>query len=91
MKAGLRGERGLRLDPRRKGIVRELARTWNELVKTREQTTDEIIRVATVIGREGRLTERAELKGVEGTWRASLDAVNSVIDDLSRPRSTSHA
>ena len=38
-----------------------------------------------MIGREGRLTDRATVKSVAGTWRTSLDAVNAMIDDLSRP------
>src|SRR5258707_6873951 len=31
------------------------------------------------------LTDRAELKKAQGTWRASLAAVNAMVDDLSRP------
>ena len=73
------------LDTRRRGIVGQLNKAFNDLAQTRERTTDEIVRVATVIGREGRLTDRAEVKKAEGTWRASLDAVNAMIDDLSRP------
>src|SRR5207253_2476326 len=38
-----------------------------------------------VIGREGRMTERAELKGVKGSWADSVDSVNSMIEDLVRP------
>ncbi|HEY3183001.1 MAG TPA: HAMP domain-containing protein, partial [Gaiellaceae bacterium] len=85
LRGGVRGERGLRLDTRKKGIVGELHKAFNELSQTRERTTDEIVRVANTIGREGKLTERAEIKGAEGSWRASLDAVNSMIEDLSRP------
>ena len=82
---GIRGEKGLRLDGRKRGLVGQLNRAFNELAQTRERTTDEIVRVATVIGREGRLTDRAAVKSVGGTWRTSLDAVNAMIDDLSRP------
>src|SRR5215208_3277813 len=85
LRGGVRGERGLRLDTRKKGIVGDLHKAFNELTQTREKTTDEIVRLANTIGREGKLTERAAIKGAEGSWRASLDAVNSMIDDLSRP------
>jgi HAMP domain-containing protein/CheY-like chemotaxis protein/signal transduction histidine kinase len=85
LRGGVRGERALRLETRKKGIVGELHKAFNELARTREKTTDEIVRVANTIGREGKLTERAEIKAARGTWRASLDAVNSMIDDLSRP------
>ena len=85
LRAGARGESGVRLDPRKRGIVGQLNKAFNELAGTRERTTDEIVRVATSIGREGRLTDRAELKKAQGTWRASLAAVNAMVDDLSRP------
>jgi HAMP domain-containing protein/CheY-like chemotaxis protein len=79
------GDRGLRLQSRGSGIAGRLARAFNELAQTREQTTDELVRVATVIGREGRLTERAEVRGADGTWEEQLDAVNTIIEDLARP------
>ncbi|MDX6477257.1 MAG: hypothetical protein QOH95_2768 [Gaiellaceae bacterium] len=85
LRAGARGEAGIRLDARKRGIVGKLNKSFNELAQTRERTTDEIVRVATAIGREGRLTDRAEIKKAQGTWRASLAAVNTMIDDLSRP------
>jgi HAMP domain-containing protein/CheY-like chemotaxis protein/signal transduction histidine kinase len=83
--AAKRGERGTRLPARGKGMAGRLARAFNELGQTREQTTDELVRVAAVIGREGRLTERAEVRGADGTWREQLDAVNTMIEDLVRP------
>jgi len=83
--ASARGEREVRLPARGKGAVAALARAFNLLAQTREQTTDELVRVATVIGREGRLTERAEVRGAAGTWKEQVDAVNTMIEDLVRP------
>jgi HAMP domain-containing protein len=85
LRGASRGERGLRVDARRKGIVGELAKAFNDLAQTRERTTDEIVRVATVIGREGRLTERVQLGRAQGTWKEQLDSVNTMIEDLVRP------
>ncbi len=51
----------------------------------REQTTKELLRVGRIVGREGRLTERASVPGAQGTWAASIDAVNGMVDDLVRP------
>src|ERR671917_692432 len=47
----------------------------------------EMGRVARVVGREGRMTERATLGNVEGGWAEGIDAVNSLVDDLIRPSS----
>jgi signal transduction histidine kinase/HAMP domain-containing protein/CheY-like chemotaxis protein len=80
-----RGETGVRLDARKRGPVGALAKAFNDLAVMREKTTDEIVRVATAIGSEGRLTDRAETRGTHGVWNASLSAVNGMIDDLSRP------
>src|SRR5262249_21124717 len=80
-----RGDRGVRVSARGRGMTARLARAFNELAQTREGTTDELVRVATVIGREGRLTERAEVRGAEGVWKEQVDSVNAMIEDLVRP------
>ena len=45
----------------------------------------ELVRVAEIIGREGRMTERARLHGAGGAWSTAVDSVNGLIDDLVRP------
>src|SRR6266542_304020 len=45
----------------------------------------ELARVAKVVGQEGRMTVRVQLGNPTGTWATSVDAVNSLIDDLARP------
>ena len=85
LRAAANGDHGVRLDTRKRGVVGQLNKAFNDLTTSREKTTDEIVRVATVIGREGRLTDRAETKAVKGHWRTTLSAVNSMIEDLSRP------
>jgi HAMP domain-containing protein len=85
LRASARGEVGVRLDTRKRGVVGQLGKAFNNLAQTRERTTDEMVRVATVIGREGRLTDRADTRGAKGTWKVSLESVNMMIDDLSRP------
>jgi CheY-like chemotaxis protein/HAMP domain-containing protein len=87
LQAAARGERGLRVPAAGRGMGAKLARAFNELADTRERTTDELVRVATVIGREGRLTARAELRRAGGMWKEQLDSVNQMIEDLVRPTS----
>ena len=85
LKANKDGVQGVRLSTRKAGIVGELGRAFNELAETRERTTKELVRVSNVVGREGRLTTRAKVQGVSGFWADTLEALNSLIDDLSRP------
>jgi len=65
--------------------VGELAKAFNELADMREKTTKELVRVSNVVGREGKLSERAQLRNAQGSWAMSIDAINSLIDDLVRP------
>ena len=45
----------------------------------------EVVRIAQIIGREGRMTERARLDSVGGGWSTSIESINGLIDDLVRP------
>ena len=63
----------------------DVARAFNQLADRREELSTELRRVSRVIGREGRMTERAQVRGAKGTWAASVDAVNGMIEDLVRP------
>jgi CheY-like chemotaxis protein/signal transduction histidine kinase/HAMP domain-containing protein len=85
LRAARNGESGVRLASRKSGIAGELARAFNELAETREATTQELVRLAKAVGRDGRITERASGAGLSGTWAATVDAVNGIIEDLARP------
>jgi HAMP domain-containing protein/CheY-like chemotaxis protein/signal transduction histidine kinase len=41
--------------------------------------------VSRVVGREGHLTQRADVPGVVGGWSTIISSVNTLIDDLVRP------
>jgi HAMP domain-containing protein/CheY-like chemotaxis protein/GAF domain-containing protein len=79
------GETGVRLPAQKSGVMGDLAKAFNGLAERREALTTELGRVSKVIGREGRMIERAQLKGAKGSWAESVDSVNSMIDDLVRP------
>ncbi|HWG57190.1 MAG TPA: HAMP domain-containing protein, partial [Gaiellaceae bacterium] len=85
LRAARAGDAGVRLRGSKAGIVGELYTAFNELAERREETTAEIIRVARAVGRDGRLDVRADVPGATGTWAASLDAINEMVDDLVRP------
>ena len=67
------GEDGVRLSARKSGVMGDVAKAFNQLAENREGLAGELNRVARVIGREGRMTERAHLKGAKGSWRESAD------------------
>src|ERR671937_1262079 len=74
-----------RLPARRKGVVGELEAAYNQLVERNAQLTAELVRLGRVVGREGRMTERARTAGAHGGWETALSSVNGLVDDLVRP------
>jgi HAMP domain-containing protein/signal transduction histidine kinase/CheY-like chemotaxis protein len=83
--AARHGDFSRRLSTRRRDMVGDLARAYNELVEQNARMTKELSRVGRVIGREGRMAERASLPGSGGDWESSIDSINDLVDDLVRP------
>ncbi|HEX8743791.1 MAG TPA: HAMP domain-containing protein, partial [Thermoleophilaceae bacterium] len=83
--AARHGDFSQRLSTRRRDIVGDLARAYNELVEQNARMSKELGRVGRVIGREGRMAERASLPGSGGDWERSIDSINALVDDLVRP------
>ena len=63
----------------------QIGAAFNDLVEMNARSTKELGRVARLVGREGRMTERFSLPEARGAWREKADSVNELIDDLSRP------
>ncbi len=79
------GDFSVRLTPRGNGTQAEVAHLFNGLLERDDQLAAELLRVGKIIGREGRMTERAALPGAGGAWQTSIDSLNALIDDLVRP------
>jgi hypothetical protein len=45
----------------------------------------ELERVGTVVGKDGKIEQRASLGNVDGAWSTSIDSVNTLITDLIQP------
>src|SRR5258706_8410951 len=85
LQAARDGQFHVRLPARGKGLAGDLNRAFNELADGRESLTKEVARVGRVIGREGRMTERAPAAGPAGQWSETINSLNTLIDDLVRP------
>ncbi|WP_237586759.1 HAMP domain-containing protein [Pontibacter russatus] len=68
-----------------KGEVAELADTINSMVVDLNRLAGEVSRVARVAGVEGKLTERATLQGVGGSWKELVDTVNDLLESIVTP------
>jgi hypothetical protein len=78
--AAKKGDFSVRLSLRRKGLMREIAANFNEMVEMNGQMVKEFTRIRRVIGREGRMQERAQVSGASGGWNEKLEAVYDLID-----------
>ena len=65
----------------------EIAREFNEVVSLNRQLARELDRISQVVGKEGRIAQRATLGPVTGAWQDSIDSVNTLINDLVHPTS----
>ncbi|MEA2592732.1 MAG: hypothetical protein QOD62_2563, partial [Actinomycetota bacterium] len=79
------GNPAVRMSTNHEGVAGEVAAALNELVELNAGLTGELQRVARVVGRDGRMTERVRIGAVGGAWTVAVDAVNSLVDDLVRP------
>src|SRR5262249_2309797 len=68
------------------GLARHIADAFNDLLSRNASLARELARVERVVGREGRLSERAAMgHGAQGGWATSVEAINGLIGDLVRP------
>jgi HAMP domain-containing protein/CheY-like chemotaxis protein/signal transduction histidine kinase len=67
------------------GLAGKIADTLNEIIEINEQMAEGITVVSRVVGRDGRLTQRASVPTVSGGWATIVKSVNTLIDDLVRP------
>ena len=85
LRAARQGEFSNRLPALPAGVLSEIHAAFNDMISLNEAMADEMIRIARIVGREGRMTERATLPGAIGSWAASKDSLNALIEDLARP------
>ncbi|MDP9120070.1 MAG: HAMP domain-containing protein [Acidobacteriota bacterium] len=80
-----RGDFGVRLPEHWTGMEGKIADTFNEVVELNQRMANELARLSRMVGKEGKISQRASLGDVRGAWAASVESVNSLIDDLVHP------
>ncbi|HUF56728.1 MAG TPA: HAMP domain-containing protein, partial [Thermohalobaculum sp.] len=69
------------------GVEGKIADTFNEVIEQNQRMALELERIRQVVGREGRIFERASIGDVGGSWAAAVGSVNALIGDLVHPTS----
>ncbi|GAX40976.1 two-component hybrid sensor and regulator [Tolypothrix sp. NIES-4075] len=67
------------------GIGGKIADTLNDIIDMNERMAAELERVSNVVGKEGKINERATLGNAKGSWKAAVESVNTLVTDLVQP------
>jgi HAMP domain-containing protein/CheY-like chemotaxis protein/signal transduction histidine kinase len=80
-----KGDFSVRMPSDWTGVSGKIADTLNDIIETKQKMVETVTEVSRVVGREGHLTQRADVPGVVGGWSTIISSVNTLIDDLVRP------
>jgi methyl-accepting chemotaxis protein len=69
------------------GVFGKVADAFNDVVAENVRMSHELARLSRVVGKEGKLKERAYVPNASGFWRDSAESINSLIADLVHPTS----
>lgn len=67
------------------GIAGKIADALNDIFERNSQLAQELERIRMVVGKRGKLNQRASLGEAKGQWTGLMDSINALIDDLVRP------
>ena len=79
------GKFSVRLPVRGTGMEAALALAFNEVAAIKQHMLREVKRTSRLVGREGRVGERAILEEARGGWLEQVEAYNELIEDLTAP------
>ena len=82
-----RGDFSARLPEDWIGIPGKIADTFNTVIETNQRMAHELERIGRVVGKEGRITQRASIGEVTNSWADAIGSINNLIGDLVQPTS----
>src|SRR5262249_43278082 len=85
LRAIKKGDFTARLPANQDGVGGAIGEGFNDIVELLQNTTQEFARIGTVVGKEGRIKQRASLGPVVGSWSAWMESINTLIADLVQP------
>jgi HAMP domain-containing protein/CheY-like chemotaxis protein/signal transduction histidine kinase len=82
-----RGDFSVRLPDDWTGLAGKVADTFNDVIGMNQRLARELDRIGQVVGKEGRISQRASLGDVGECWAEAIGSVNGLIGDLVHPTS----
>src|SRR5580658_3710877 len=80
-----RGNFSIRMPVDEIGIDGKIADALNDILELNEKMVNEFARISRAVGKDGKITQRASIGSVTGSWAESVESVNSLIGDLVQP------
>ncbi|MFN8576596.1 MAG: HAMP domain-containing protein [Candidatus Sericytochromatia bacterium] len=69
------------------GISGKVVDTLNDIISLNNRMAKELKRISNVVGKEGKINQKASIGQVSGAWEESISSVNTLIADLVQPTS----
>jgi len=85
LRAMSNGDFSYRMPIDQTGIAGDIAEAYNRAADYNERLSKELSRISVVVGKEGKIGQRATLGEAPGTWGECIDSVNALVGDLVRP------
>ena len=80
-----KGDFKVRMPVELTGGAGKIADMLNDILELSERTADEVEKIATVVGKEGKLNQRLQIPAASGQWVVIAESVNSLVGDLVQP------
>ncbi|MDB5290421.1 MAG: diguanylate cyclase, partial [Phycisphaerales bacterium] len=80
-----KGDFSVRLPIDLDGMDGKIADAFNDVIELNDRMSRELERLSRVVGKEGKIGQRASMGEVSGKWDDSVTSVNALISDLVHP------
>jgi HAMP domain-containing protein/CheY-like chemotaxis protein/signal transduction histidine kinase len=80
-----KGDFSTRLPEDWTGTAGKVADTLNAVIEINQRMAKELERVSRVVGKEGKIMQRASMPTAAGAWGSMIESVNALVDDMARP------
>src|SRR5437588_443531 len=80
-----RGDFTARVRVDRTGVAGKIYDTVNDIIEQNQKLAGELQRISNIVGKAGHMQQRASLAGASGGWAQSIDALNTLVNDMAQP------
>ena len=79
------GDFSVRLPSDWTGVQGKIADAFNDIASANDRMARELERVGRVVGKEGKIRQRARFSNASGAWRTTEESINNLLNDLVWP------